>query len=506
MTQTAIDTIESKAGTNTGKFSMSRIIARLKTMSILYLLMFPTIASMLIFSYYPKLDVVIKAFYRWEPGQIEEFIGIKNFQDALADPLFWNSFQLVIILLVANLIKMWPGIITAIALHRIASNRWRYIFQVAFVIPMVIPALVWLLIWKSFYEPDFGILNRFLNLTGGMHLLSWLDGTKTDPGIMPHIADALAPIINGPISMLFVSVWGMLVFGAVLITCSARSIKPAANIRHAVLTIALSVLTLMLVTFGGQGYVMIALICFVAIMAVLVAISRVSGPSWLLWALWMLAGTWAFKERLYMMAVLVAVAEVINFGVRKMTHMIAAKDTVRWIGLVSIIIGCVLIAFGKIWVTATGQFEFGSPAWLGNKDLVLPAIIFWGFPWVGTVGVLIYLAGLQQISIDVYEAAELDGVGPIRRVFSIELPLIMTQVRINLIFMTIGTLTAYEFFLILLGASGGPGNKGMVPGLYMYQQAFLSGRFGYACALGMVLFMLVLLLTVIYQRYVKVEK
>ena len=129
-----------------------------------------------------------------------------------------------------------------------------------------------------------------------------------------------------------------------------------------------------------------------------------------------------------------------------------------------------------------------------------------GFPWVGTVGVLIYLAGLQQISNDVYEAAELDGVGPIRRVFSIELPLIMTQVRINLIFMTIGTLTAYEFFLILLGPAGGPGNKGMVPGLYMYQKAFLSGRFGYACALGMVLFMLVLLLTIIYQRYVKVEK
>jgi ABC-type sugar transport system permease subunit len=506
MTQTAIKSVSTAASRTNSRYSPARILARFKTVSLLYLIMLPTIISMLVFSYYPKLDVIIKAFYRWEPGAIEEFIGFKNFQDAIADPLFWNSFQLVIILLVANLIKMWPGIITAIALHRLASDRWRYIFQVAFVIPMVIPGLVWLLIWKSFYEPDFGILNRFLNLSGGMDVLVWLDGTKLNPGVMPHIADKLAPIINGPMSTMFASVWGMLIFGAAIMTCASRNVEPAKNIVRGLLTVGLAVCTWQLVTLGTQGYVLAAAIALIAAVVILVSISRVSGPSWLLWALWMLAGQWACRERLYMLPVLVLAAEVINFAIRSMTDMIAAKDYVRWIGLASIIIGCLFIAFGKIWVTSTGQFEFGSPAWLGNKDLVLPAIIFWGFPWVGTVGVLIYLSGLQQISTDVYEAAELDGVGPIRRVFSIELPLIMTQVRINLIFMTIGTLTAYEFFLILLGPAGGPGNKGMVPGLYMYQQAFMSGRFGYACALGMVLFMLVLLLTVIYQRYVKVEK
>ena len=492
--------------TSNSRFMPARLWARTKTVSILYLIMLPTILSMLIFSYYPKLDVIIKAFYRWEPGQIEEFIGFKNFHDALADPLFWNSFQLVIILLVANLVKMWPGIITAIALHRLASDRWRYIFQVAFVIPMVIPGLVWLLIWKSFYEPDFGILNRFLTLTGGMDLLGWLDGTKEAPGVMPNIATSLAPIINGPISILFASVWGMLTFGAVLLTCAARSVAPNANLRRAALTVGLSICSVMMIALSAKGNVSGAVMAFICALLIVIGIARVSGPSWLLWTLWMLAGSWTCKERLYMLPVLVAVAELINFAIRNMTHMIAAKDFVKWIGLASVVIGCLFIALGKIWVTSTGQFEFGSPAWLGNKDLVLPAVIFWGFPWVGTVGVLIYLSGLQQISTDVYEAAELDGVGPIRRVFSIELPLIMTQVRINLIFMTIGTLTAYEFFLILLGPAGGPGNKGMVPGLYMYQQAFLSGRFGYACALGMVLFMLVLLLTVIYQRYVKVEK
>jgi len=169
-------------------------------------------------------------------------------------------------------------------------------------------------------------------------------------------------------------------------------------------------------------------------------------------------------------------------------------------------IGALFVAFGMIWVTPTEQFAGGTPAWLGNQHLVLPAIIIWGFPWVATIGVLIYLAGLQQISQDVYEAAELDGVGPLGKFFRIELPLIMTQVRINLIFMTIGTLTGYEMYLILLGAEGGPGNVGIVPGLYMYNESFNENRYGYACALGMVLFVMILLLTIIYQRYVKVEK
>jgi ABC-type sugar transport system permease subunit len=100
----------------------------------------------------------------------------------------------------------------------------------------------------------------------------------------------------------------------------------------------------------------------------------------------------------------------------------------------------------------------------------------------------------------------MDGAGPIRKFFSIEVPLIMTQVRINLIFMTIGTLSQYGLFLLLLGPSGGPGNKGMVPGLYMYREAFYNQRYGYACSLGMVMFVLILAITIFYQKYVKVEK
>ena len=79
-----------------------------------------------------------------------------------------------------------------------------------------------------------------------------------------------------------------------------------------------------------------------------------------------------------------------------------------------------------------------------------------GFPWVDTVGVLIYLTGLAGIDEAVYEAGDLDGVSWLQKFLYIELPLILTQVRINLVVMIIGTLQTYGQILILLGNAGGP--------------------------------------------------
>lgn len=151
-------------------------------------------------------------------------------------------------------------------------------------------------------------------------------------------------------------------------------------------------------------------------------------------------------------------------------------------------------------------FIGGQPAWLAHSKLIIPAIIFWGFPWIGVVGVLIYLAGLQNISNDIYEAGQLDGLSWWGKFWYLELPLIMTQIRINLILLTIGTLVNYGFFLILLGPHGGPGNVGMVPGLYMFREGFYEQHYGYACALGMILFVIIMLITMFYQRVVRVDK
>ena len=147
-----------------------------------------------------------------------------------------------------------------------------------------------------------------------------------------------------------------------------------------------------------------------------------------------------------------------------------------------------------------------SIQWLSDERLIIPSLIFMGFPWVGAFGVLIYLAGLQSIPEDVYEAAEVDGAGPFRIFWQIEMPLIMTQIRINLVLMTISTLQAWENIYLFVGISGGPNGVATVPGLRIFRDAFSEGLFGYGCAIGFVIFVVTLALTYINNRFVKVNK
>ena len=149
---------------------------------------------------------------------------------------------------------------------------------------------------------------------------------------------------------------------------------------------------------------------------------------------------------------------------------------------------------------------FDCIQWLSKETLVIPALIFQGFPWVGAFSVLIYLAGLQNISESLYESAALDGAGPFRIFWDIELPLIMTQVRIMLVLMTIGTIAGWESIYLFLGQDGGPNGVASVPGLIIFREAFANFAFGYGCAVGFLLFIITLTLTWINSRYVKVEK
>lgn len=154
-----------------------------------------------------------------------------------------------------------------------------------------------------------------------------------------------------------------------------------------------------------------------------------------------------------------------------------------------------------------GIFQEGQPiGWLSQPQLIIPCLIIWGFPWMGAVGVLIYLAGLQTIGKEMYEAAEIDGAGPFAQFLYIELPLILTQVRLTLILLVIGTLQGYGQQFLLLGENGGPAGAGMVPGLWMFNRAFFAGEMGYACALGLILFFFILALTWVNNKYVRVDK
>ena len=301
----------------------------------LYLFVVPSLLLVLTFAYFPALSAIYHSFFIWNGDTQEKLVALRNFLNAFHDATLWESFGTVGILIVANIVKLIPSVGIAVLVHRLKSNQSQYVYRVLLVVPMIVPGLVTLFIWKSFFDPNFGLINRLLDFTHLKGLLVWIDGS--------------------------VFHW---------------------NVFHADVPIG----------------------------------------------------------------------------------------------------------------------------WLSQPELIRPALILWGFPWIGAVGVLIYLAGLQAIGTEVYEAAELDGAGSWQMFKKIELPLITSQIRLTLVLLIIGTLQGFGLQFLLLGVNGGAASRGMTPGLWMFNRAFFAGEFGYACAVGMILFAFILVLTFLNNRYVRVEK
>ena len=139
--------------------------------------------------------------------------------------------------------------------------------------------------------------------------------------------------------------------------------------------------------------------------------------------------------------------------------------------------------------------------WLGNPALTIGSIIFMGFPWIGGTSVLIYMSGLMNISGEVMEASQLDGCSTFGRIFRIDIPLMMGQIRYFVIIGIISALQDYSVQIILTG--GGPGYTTYVPGYYLFKQAFSYGNMGYACAIGTLMFSVIFLLTLLSMRLMK---
>lgn len=145
--------------------------------------------------------------------------------------------------------------------------------------------------------------------------------------------------------------------------------------------------------------------------------------------------------------------------------------------------------------------DFLTRTWLGDFDLALPAVVFAGFPWVSGFSLLIYLAGLQNIPEQVIEAARIDGASNWQMLFRIELPLIVPQMKLLTILAIISAMQ--ETVKVMILTNGGPGNATLVPGLYLYKQAFMYSQLGYGSAIGTVLFCLMLVVTYLNLKYIQ---
>ena len=145
--------------------------------------------------------------------------------------------------------------------------------------------------------------------------------------------------------------------------------------------------------------------------------------------------------------------------------------------------------------------DFLQTDWLGSFDTALLSLMFFGFPWIHGASLLILLAALLNIPGEVLDSYRLDAGWGIRRIWHIDLPLILGAVRLVVVLAIINTLQGLTLQFALTG--GGPGNATMVPAYYMYREAFFNSRFGYASAIGVVLFLVVLGATFLNLRFVR---
>lgn len=293
------------------------ILQRILRNWLLYLLLVPPLALLGLFIYFPAVQALYESFFSWDPGLVNDFVGLRNYERVLTDPVWWIAWRnmLVIVVWRFSLPFVMPFIV-AECIYNLRNRRMQAFYRTAVLIPTLVPGIVTLMLWRWMYQLD-----------GGMNIL---------------------------------------------------------------------------LTTAGFGHL--------------------------------------------------------------------------------------------------------AASWLGQPHTALPALLFMGFPWTTGAGVLIYLAGLSNISADVIDAATIDGCSKWRRIFAIDLPNITGVIRLFLVF---GIIDVFQEFGPMLAITrGGPFFATMTPGLFLYQRAFGIERFdlpamGEASAVGVLLFALILVFSLLGHKYIK---
>ncbi|MEV8452348.1 sugar ABC transporter permease [Streptomyces sp. NPDC052095] len=139
-----------------------------------------------------------------------------------------------------------------------------------------------------------------------------------------------------------------------------------------------------------------------------------------------------------------------------------------------------------------------GPAWLSSTTWAMPSVILVGI-WQGIgMKMLIYLAALQSLPKELYEAASVDGASRVRQFFSITLPLLKPATFFVLITSMISAFQSFDQIYIL--TDGGPANSTTMMTYEIYKSAFREFRVGYACAQSLVLFVLLMGFTLVNRR------
>lgn len=138
--------------------------------------------------------------------------------------------------------------------------------------------------------------------------------------------------------------------------------------------------------------------------------------------------------------------------------------------------------------------------WLASPRWILPSFALMSLWGIGT-SMIILLAGLKGIPTTLYEAAIIDGANGWQRLWKITIPLLSPSLFYVLVILTIRAFQVITVPLVIFepqtGRAQGPMNSGLFYTLYLYRKAFVDARMGYACALGWILFVIIMVLTIV---------
>lgn len=212
------------------------------------------------------------------------------------------------------------------------------------------------------------------------------------------------------------------------------------------------------------------------------------------------------SNTLYMMCIGVPITTFIAVGVSVMLNNKALNQAytgiVRVLFFLPTLVPSVVACLLWIWVMQPdsgivnrllGYIGIQGPGWLSSPTWSKPAFILMMI-WTCGSAIIIYLAGLQDIPESLYEAAELDGAGFIKKTFYVTVPLMKSTILYNVVTSIIGVLQWFAEPYII--TSGGPDNSTMFYSLYLYNNAFSYFKMGYASAQAwiMLIFALIIIL------------
>ena len=203
------------------------------------------------------------------------------------------------------------------------------------------------------------------------------------------------------------------------------------------------------------------------------------------------------------MALGLAMAVIVNQIVRFRTFFRAAFYFPSISGSIAITAVAIYLLASDGLLNAGIGWVKGSPythSWFGESSTALWSIMGLNIWTTSGTMMLFYLAYLQAIPTDVYEAAAIDGAGTWRTFWRITFPLLKPGHFFVAVLSVIGSLQVFDQAFFVSNGGGGPNYSTLTIVLYLYQSAITSVRFGYAAALGIILFAIIFTLTFI-QRF-----